>query len=173
MRIDIGFDGCKGGAYVAVLRDGELSHFVDVRDTNDPWPLSLPTYTHFERPEINMVGQTAGKSPRGSIDVRSSVDQLYAVWRQVSVAVLYTPNQWKSTVPKPLHHRRILAQLSPAEVNVIDRSFPRLRAYVARKHDEWALDSKLNYRGANTDYLDALGVAMFGCGRIDNKGNAK
>lgn len=60
----------------------------------------------------------------------------------------FYPEEWKSSMPKGAHHKRIHAALTPAELEVM----PPLGS----GHDTW----------------DAVGIGLFALGRTDKGGNA-
>lgn len=65
--------------------------------------------------------------------------------------VLLTPEEWKGTVPKSIHHPRIRAALSEAE--------------------RGTLGGACDLAGANAkEVLDAVGIGLYYLGRIDRAG---
>tara|TARA_R110000868_G_scaffold83620_3_gene235896 strand:- start:2208 stop:2714 length:507 start_codon:yes stop_codon:yes gene_type:complete len=61
------------------------------------------------------------------------------------------PQEWKRTLPKAIHHTRLVAALEPGETEILER----------------AVDAA----GANgKEVLDAVGIALYVSGRIDAAG---
>jgi hypothetical protein len=77
---------------------------------------------------------------------------------------------WKGQVPKPLHHRRILAALSPSELAIITAIKPDVVAYVEAACQRYAVSKKVTKYSASGagghDDLDAVGLLLEDAGRI-------
>lgn len=96
----------------------------------------------------------------------------------------YTPAQWKcgpkgnESIPKAIHHSRLVNALTASEQVVLRAAFPDwfdMIATAVRKGalSRWAKDANAHYpRGsALPDVLDAVGLGLFDLGRIDQRGN--
>lgn len=62
---------------------------------------------------------------------------------------LYRPHEWKRSVPKPVHHRRIRRALTKPELELIEVE---------------------DYGDAQADVWDGIGLALFGAGRLQQGG---
>lgn len=70
-----------------------------------------------EKPRIYPGGRT--KNPNDLIEVAVSAGEWAGRLSGVSITFV-TPSEWKGQVPKPIHHRRIRAQLTEAEGEVLN-----------------------------------------------------
>lgn len=65
------------------------------------------------------------------------------------------PGEWKGTIPKEIHHPRLLAVLDPAERRIVDAACAQAGATHAK------------------EVLDALGIMMQGARRIGRSGGVR
>lgn len=74
---------------------------------------------------------------------------------------------WKGQLPKPLHHRRILQELSPAEMAIFLKIKPDIVAYVQAACSRYAVTKTVTgYKAAVHNDLDAAGMLLKDEGRI-------
>jgi hypothetical protein len=92
----------------------------------------------------------------------------------------FLPSEWKESLPKAVHHSRLVEALAFQEHAVLNDAFPAYRDQIeaaCRKGalSRWAKDGNAHYpRGsALPDVLDAVGLGLFALKRIDKKGNPK
>lgn len=87
----------------------------------------------------------------------------------------YSPDDWKGTVAKALHHKdRILPALTCEERVVIEAAFPEFTGQIAEavRHgalSRWAPHANAHYLPVASrlpDVLDAVGLGLFDLGRI-------
>jgi hypothetical protein len=70
-------------------------------------------------------------------------------------------------VPKPLHHRRILAALSPSELAIVTAIKADVVAYVEAACQRYAVSKKVTgYKADVHNDLDAVGMLLEDAGRI-------
>lgn len=85
--------------------------------------------------------------------------------------VLYTPNQWKGEIPKPIHHVRIWGRLSPLERRLLgglatERAIEAAVEKGAR--NRWGKRGVKYYPDSFVTHnlLDAVGLNLFHTGRM-------
>lgn len=101
-----------------------------------------------ERPMIYPRGQT--KNPNDVVALAVNAGEWGGLYRQWAAVEYVLPFQWKGSVPKSIHHERVLAKLSDAERVVVDQTLTRGRSIA---------------RGKRHNVLDAIGLGLFGVGR--------
>jgi hypothetical protein len=110
-----------------------------------------------ERPMIYPRGQT--KNPNDVLSVAVNAGEWGGLYRQWATIEYVLPFQWKGSVPKAIHHERVLAKLSDAERAVVDQAMARGRS------DASQAQAKRVARGKRHNVLDAVGLGLFGVGR--------
>ena len=110
-------------------------------------PTCQPTRWDIERPQV-YPGKGRSAMQEDVELLTELVDRLVRELKPLGVEVhTHAPYAWKRSVPKIIHHRRILAALDPTE-----------RARLARV---------LGVSGtANLDVLDAVALGLFVAGRV-------
>lgn len=69
------------------------------------------------------------------------------------------PTSWKGTIPKRVHHKRIVGQLDEQEIRVLGDLYDRV------------LNGKT--RGNDKEALDAIGLGLFHLGRTNRSGGQR
>lgn len=95
------------------------------------------------------------------------------------------PAEWKGNTPKPAHHRRVWAELTDAERELLGCPITAGAIELACRRgaaDRWAKPGARYYRASDFptvrglkithDLLDAAALALFALGRIDKTGRA-
>lgn len=105
-----------------------------------------------ERPMVYPGGRQQAK-PEDIIKLALKAGEWAGVYRQWADIEFVAPFQWKGSVPKSIHHERIKAKLSPAELEIVVASFaPRIgipRIAPSKQHN----------------IVDAVGLGLFAVGR--------
>lgn len=92
-----------------------------------------------------------------------------------SVIILVHPNNtteagrkgWKGQVPKPIHHRRIVDRLRPAELKLLLDKKPDLIEYIAKACDAYARTRVVKgYKATIHNDIDAVGMILDDLGRM-------
>jgi hypothetical protein len=97
-------------------------------------------------------GRDARERPNDLIDVQA-VGAACAGMLDPFPLRLITAQEWKGSVPKDVHHPRIVRALDPAETEIATRAWTAA--------------------GENAkEVLDAIGIGLYATGRIDAKGEA-
>ena len=122
MTTFIAIDGGVHESAVATFVDGRLADVRFVPSATRPTPVPDLRMVIVERPQID------GRAPRPQ-------DIVDLAWASASLAYSYgvpvhavEPRAWKGSVPKPVHHARMLlgplTTLLPAEAAALDRRVP-------------------------------------------------
>ena len=111
-----------------------------LQDQNPTWGLCDEAAVELMRAD--------GRTPRYNdlIDVQAVGTALAA--RAAKRVIFYSPAQWKPSIPKSVHQKRILSALEPREL------------------DAWSSKQ-------TKDDVDAVGIGLFHLGRIDKNGTRK
>lgn len=126
----IGIDPGKTTGW-AMFCQGKLIDAHAVKDGRIIWPArdnGLPgTIVVIEIPRVYPFG---GKGdPNDLIDLAVLAGEYYGHYRRAGFeTVLVPPRTWKGSVPKPIHNERVLAQLTPAERDLLPRR-PRAKDF--------------------------------------------
>ncbi len=105
-------------------------------------------HVHVEQP-VHYGGAKAALQKDAEL-LEKLADRLLSELRPLGYEVrLYRPHAWKGNVPKPVHHRRIRRALSRGALD--------------------ALEAR-DYGNAQADVWDAVGLALFGAGKLGRGG---
>ena len=102
-------------------------------------------------------GQT--KNPNDVVELALNAGEWGGLYRQWADVEYVFPFQWKGSVPKSIHHTRVLAKLSEAERAVADQAISRGRSGVSKSLATPVPASKRH------NVLDAIGLGLFRVGR--------
>ena len=110
-----------------------------------------------ERPMVYPRGQT--KNPNDVVALALGAGEWGGLYRQWTDVEYVFPFQWKGSVPKAVHHARVLAKLSAEERALADEAIARGRSGVNSSLGKAIAPSKRH------NVLDAIGLGLFGVGR--------
>ncbi len=115
-----------------------------------PYGAGCDGTTHLE----SMVTDGRQVPPQDLIDVQTvgCLTAAYLCGPECGKVRLWTPNAWKSNIPKSVHHSRIVACLRPTEIVVVHAA----AASAGKSHGK--------------EVLDAVGLLLVGLGRMDRAG---
>lgn len=109
---------------LAVFRDGILVHASEPEDrtgVGHVGALVLRTVQDVTgADEVRWVAETPASYP-GKTRREGTLEELRAVVLTLPGVATYKPATWKGQVPKEVHHRRIMTELSTAERRVVNR----------------------------------------------------
>jgi hypothetical protein len=83
----------------------------------------------------------------------------------------YYPNEWKATVKKPVHHRRLWRVLSPAERFLLPVGVAAVIDAAVKSYAATGKVTKYSHEWHNL--LDAVGLGLFHLGRTGRGGATK
>jgi len=157
----------KHTPYVSVFIDGKL---IDVADMAD-WtfgPFAGVTRIVVEIP------RSYPQDPRKAndlIDIAASGFWLAGQIKQACTGpvdlVRRTPQEWKGSVKKPIHHMRALKKLTPAELGVLQRIKPDVWEHVAQACERLTRSKKVtDYSNVIHNHLDAVALGLTELGRM-------
>lgn len=98
------------------------------------------------------VRGTGSKTPPADLVAVEGRGNLFAGYLRPKRLVTLTPTTWKGSVPKVIHHPRILHELASAEAAILDRAIKAA--------------PKTNAK----EILDAVGLGLYGLGRTHRGG---
>lgn len=178
LAIDVG--GHKKGCSGALFHDGRLGAvFLKLERGFQVYDMRVV----IERPQQD--GRSRAVPPSVLMDLCWTGALLAGEFRAHGATIVeYTPEQWKGTIQKAVHHARILDALLPEELWAVARGLNTTPASVlvevaaaARKGAlcRWRPDANGHYsRGSRTpDVLDAVGLGLFDLGRITKEGKRR
>lgn len=115
----------------------------------------LPSIARADVESMRWRPRDAASQPNDLLDVQT-VGILTAHYAGARAIVMRPPQEWKRNLPKAIHHARIFAALRAdlGEPSIVERA--------------------CEAAGANAkEVLDAVGIALYTCGRIDESGKKR
>ena len=114
------------------------------------WPPYSADVVVVERPQIYPMAQQKG-DPNDLISVALFAGRLVqSIARQDTMVIQIHPRMWKGQVPKPVHNRRVIKQLSASE-------------RVVYAHGTKGIAPKKVH-----NVIDAIGIGLWRLGRVRN-----
>lgn len=143
-----------GGSRLRAAGNSRVAKDLDLYAASREHVSALPGYTSIIALESMVHRQRDPRSqPQDLMDVQT-VGCLVAGMLLHDSVLLLTPSEWKGSVPKAVHHSRLLAVLDAGERSIVDAA--------------------CSLAGANAkEVLDAVGIWLFASNRINRSGGPR
>ena len=119
-----------------------------------------------EHPFVYPRGQT--KDPNAIVKLAIGAGEWAGTYRQWAQIEYVLPWQWKGSVPKVIHHERLLAILSTDELEVFKKgtkTYTKMHVSASSVKDGYAPAPRKMPASKKHNVLDAIGLGLFFLGR--------
>lgn len=173
--IDPGAAG-KGNAVAAFVNDHLMCvGFERIGDARRPFLGGTPDTVVIERPEYQ-GDRTTSARPQDLMALAWSGALLAGAYVGAGAALVeYTPREWKGSVPKPVHHKRLWEVLAPGERALLGGPVTIVIIDAACRKgglSKWSRPGASYYPRSFElhNILDAVGLGLFHIGRFGKGG---